>query len=406
MSERILITGAGIVSALGIGMEDTYRALLRGDSCIGKIRYLQTEHTEFPVGEVPMSNEEMACLLGASYPVSALRTVMMGILAAREAVGMSGLDTKMLENSAFISGTTVGGMDNTEAHFSSLLDAGATEADFDVMKYNDCGASTDLIAKTLGRFRMVTTTSTACSSAANAIILGANLIRAGIVERAVVGGAEALTRFHLNGFNTLMILDTERCRPFDSDRHGINLGEGAAYIVLESESSARTRNAKIMAELCGYANACDAFHQTATSENGEGAFLAMSRALAMAGVAPESVDYINAHGTGTPNNDVCELAAMRRIWGDKLPRFSSTKAFTGHTTSASGSIEAVICLLAIMRGLIPRNIGWANPIEEGAVPVLDNVVDTDISYVVDNSFGFGGNDSSLVFSKYKDGDGE
>lgn len=406
MSERILITGAGIVSALGRGMEDTYRALLRGDSCVCKVRYLQTEHTEFPVGEVSMSNEEMACLLGASHPVSDLRTVMMGIMAAREAIDMAGLDTKMIERSAFISGTTVGGMDNTEAHFHSLLDADATEGIYEQMKYNDCGASTELIAQTLGRFRMVTTTSTACSSAANSIILGANLIRAGIVDKAVVGGSEALTRFHLNGFNTLMILDTECCRPFDRDRHGINLGEGAAYIVLESESSARTRNVRIMAELCGYANACDAYHQTATSENGEGAFLAMSRALSMAGIAPQDVNYINAHGTGTPNNDVCELAAMRRIWGDKLPRFSSTKAFTGHTTSASGSIEAVICLLTIMRGLIPRNIGWANPIEEGAVPVLNNVVDMDISYVLDNSFGFGGNDSSLVFSKYNDGDGE
>lgn len=402
MAERIFVTGAGIVSALGRGVEATYRALLHGDSCIGPVRHLHTEHTEFPVGEVDMSNEEMACLLGVTRPVSSLRTVMMGILAAREAVGMAGLDAVALSHSAFVSGTTVGGMDNTEEHFHSLMDAVASDAGCDEMKYNDCGISTDLIARDLGRFRMVTTTSTACSSAANAIILGANLIKAGIVDTAVVGGTEALTRFHLNGFNTLMILDTERCRPFDRDRRGINLGEGAAYIVLESGQSARARQASVMAELCGYANACDAFHQTATSENGEGAFLAMSRALSMAGIPPHRVDYINAHGTGTPNNDVCELAAMRRIWGRHLPAFSSTKAFTGHTTSASGSIEAVICLLALTRGLIPRNIGWANPIEDGAVPVLDNMVDVDVSYVVDNSFGFGGNDSSLVFSKYKD----
>lgn len=401
MTERILVTGTGIVSALGTGLEATYRALLQGDSRVGRVRHLRTEHTEFPVGEVDMSNEEMARLLGVSGPVSALRTVMMGMLAAREAVDMAGLCSAALSRSAFISGTTVGGMDNTEEHFRDFLDAEATDGDYEAMRYNDCGISTDLIARDLGRFRMVTTASTACSSAANAIILGANLIRAGIVDSAVVGGAEALTRFHLNGFNTLMILDTERCRPFDRDRRGISLGEGAAYLVLESERSARARRATVMAELCGYANACDAFHQTATSENGEGAFRAMSRALSMAGVAPQSIGYVNAHGTGTPNNDMCELAAMRRIWGKHLPPFSSTKALTGHTTSASGSIEAVICLLAITRGLIPRNLGWANPIEEGAVPVTDNVVGADIDYVVDNSFGFGGNDSSLIFSKYK-----
>lgn len=406
MSERILVTGAGIVSALGRGVEATYGALLQGDSRIGPVRHLRTEHVECPVGEVDMSNEEMASLLGVSYPVSALRTVMMGMMASREAVDMAGLDAGDLSRSAFISGTTVGGMDNTEEHFRALMDAEATDADYEAMKFNDCGASTDLMAGALGHFRMVTSTSTACSSAANAIILGANLIRAGLVDMAVVGGSEALTRFHLNGFNTLMILDTERCRPFDRDRRGINLGEGAAYLVLESERSALARRARILAELCGYANACDAFHQTATSENGEGAFLAMSRALSMAGIAPERVDYVNAHGTGTPNNDVCELAAMRRIWGEHLPPFSSTKAFTGHTTSASGSIEAVICLLAIMRGLIPRNIGWGNPIEEGAVPVLDNVEGADVRYVVDNSFGFGGNDSSLVLSKYNDDNGK
>lgn len=400
MTEKVLVTGAGIVSALGLGVESTGRALLRGDSCIGPVRHLRTEHTEFPVGEVAMSNEEMAALLGVSRPISSLRTVMMGILAAREAVDMAGLDAGALSHAAFISGTTVGGMDNTEEHFRALLDAEPTDGDFGEMRYNDCGASTDLIARAMGRFRMATTTSTACSSAANAVIFGANLIKAGIVDLAVVGGAEALTRFHLNGFNTLMILDTERCRPFDRDRRGINLGEGAAYLVLESERSARLRHATVLAELSGYANACDAFHQTATSENGEGAFRAMSGALAMAGITPESVDYVNAHGTGTPNNDQCELAAMRRIWGERLPRFSSTKAFTGHTTSASGSIEAVICLLALTRGIIPRNIGWANAIEDGAVPVLENIVGADVRHVVDNSFGFGGNDSSLVFSKF------
>lgn len=400
--KRVFVTGAGIVSALGAGVEATCQALLKGETGIGRIQHLPTGHTEFPAGEVKMTNREMAQMLGLSYPHDELRNVLLGILAAREAVESAGLSTDDISGAAFISGTTVGGMDKTERHFMNVFDSEAGTQEAVEMKYNDCGTTTDMTADSIGRFKFITTCSTACSSAANAIILGANLIKAGIVEIAVVGGAEALTKFHFNGFNTLMILDADICRPFDADRKGINLGEGAAYIVLESEESAKKRGAKILGELSGYANTCDAFHQTATSENGEGAYLAMRKALDMAGISPDAVDYVNAHGTGTPNNDICELAAMERVWGHRLPHFSSTKTFTGHTTSASGSIEAVIALLAINRGFIPANLGWNTPMKEGVAPVRETITDTEVNVVVDNSFGFGGNDSSLVFSKYRE----
>lgn len=400
MAEKVFVTGAGVISAMGVGVEANCHALLKGESCIGPIRHLHTDHTEFPVGEVALSNAQMSQMLEVGQPYSELRTVMMGVIAAREAIASARLSEDLLSKAAFINGTTVGGMDMTEKHFNAVLESEGNTDEVSELQYNDCGSSTDSMCNLLGKFAYVTTTSTACSSAANAIILGANLIKAGLVDIAVVGGTEGLTKFHLNGFNTLMILDTDRCRPFDAERKGINLGEGAAYLVLESEKSTKARGVKVLAELKGYANTCDAFHQTATSENGEGAYLAMSKALEMAGLNPEDIDYINAHGTGTPNNDVCELAAMERIWADKLPRFSSTKAFTGHTTSASGSIEAVVCLLAINRGLVPKNIGWQTPIHEGAVPVLENETNQEVNNVIDNSFGFGGNDSSLVFSKY------
>ena len=400
MSDRVFVTGAGIISAMGVGVEANYQSLLKGESCIGPIRHLQTEHTEFPVGEVALSNEQMSQILEVGQPYADLRTVMMGVIAAKEAIASARLSEEQLSKAAFINGTTVGGMDKTEKHFNSVLEADGNTEEVQELQYNDCGSSTDSMCDLLGKFAIVTTTSTACSSAANAIIFGANLIKAGLADIALVGGTEGLTKFHLNGFNTLMILDTDRCRPFDAERKGINLGEGAAYLVLESEKSAKARGVKILAELKGYANTCDAFHQTATSENGEGAFLAMKSALEMAGLKANEIDYVNAHGTGTPNNDICELAAMERIWGNQLPRFSSTKAFTGHTTSASGSIEAVVSLLAINRGLIPKNIGWENPIKEGAVPVIENETGQEIVNVVDNSFGFGGNDSSLIFSKY------
>lgn len=402
MSERVLVTGAGIISAIGCGVDNTLQALLRGESGIAPIAYLDTEHSEFPVGEVKMSNAELSQMLGTQYPVSELRTALLGIYAAREAVDSAKLSPELLKSSAFISGTTVGGMDKTERHFKSVFDSNAETEDSIELKYNDCGYSTDLIADDIGQFQFVTTTSTACSSAANAIIFGANLIKAGLVDIAVVGGAESLTKFHLNGFNSLMILDKENCRPFDIGRAGINLGEGAAFIVLESESSAKRRGVKIFAELSGYSNTCDAFHQTATSENGDGAYLAMRKAMDMAHLNPCDIDYINAHGTGTPNNDECELAAMERIWGMNLPKFSSTKSFTGHTTSASGSIEAVICLLGIERGFLPKNIGFQNPMKRGASPLVSIHKSDAINNVINNSFGFGGNDSSLIFSKYKE----
>lgn len=400
MTNRVFVTGAGIISALGVGVDATLQSLLRGESGIREVTHVQTEHKEFPVGEVPLSNAEMSRMLGVGYPEEELRTVLLGIIAAREAIASAGLTGADISKSAFISGTTVGGMDKTERHFKTVYESSGETSESAEIKYNDCGVSTELIAANLGKFSLMTTTSTACSSAANAIILAANLIKAGIVDIAVAGGSEALTRFHLNGFNTLMILDKERCRPFDNERAGINLGEGAAYLVLESERSAKARGTSVLGVLSGYANTCDAFHQTATSGNGEGAFRSMRKAMEMAGLRRADIDYINAHGTGTPNNDETELAAMQRIWGDRLPKFSSTKAFTGHTTSASGSIEAVICLLCIRHGFLPMNLGWANPMNDHAVPVTETETGLELTNVIDNSFGFGGNDSTLILSKY------
>ncbi len=202
MAVKVLVTGLGIISALGVGVEETLRSLKEGASGIGRVNHLSTEHEEFPVGEVVLSNSDMSRMLGAGYPTNGLRTVLLGSIAAREAVASARLTASDLRGAAFINGTTVGGMDKTERHFKNVLDSDCLCQDTKELKYNDCGYSTELIAENTGKFRMATTTSTACSSAANAIILGANLIKGGIVDVAVVGGSEALTRFHLNGFNT------------------------------------------------------------------------------------------------------------------------------------------------------------------------------------------------------------
>ena len=326
------------------------------------------------------------------------RTALMGMLAMQEALEEARLTTAEGLQVALVSGTTVGGMDKSEQFYLDYL---ANDSQNAYIKTHDCGATTEMIADRFGIFSMATSISTACSSAANAIILGANLIRAGLTEIAVVGGSECITKFHLNGFNSLMILDHEQCRPFDATRAGLNLGEGASYLVLETAESAQRRGATVIGELSGYGNACDAFHQTASSDDGEGAFLAMTKALAMAGLEPAAIDYVNAHGTGTPNNDVSESTALKRLFGESMPFISSTKGMTGHTTSASGSVEATICLLAIQNGIVPSNYGWANQMEDGITPVAHCLSGQQLHHVMCNSFGFGGNDSSIILSRHE-----
>lgn len=399
MKEPIWITGAGIVSAVGCNKREVLESLVAGRSGIGPMCYLRSVHTEFPEGEVPMSDEELCAALGIDASTPTIRTALLGMLALGEALDEAGLSGGELPGAAFISGTTVGGMDRSECYYPDFL---ANDSRNEYIAMHDCGASTELIADRFGRFGFVSTPSTACSSAMNAILVGANLIRSGAFDIVVAGGSECLTRFHLNGFNALMILDTQPCRPFDATRAGLNLGEGAAYVVLERAASARRRGVRALATLDGVANTCDAFHQTASSADGEGAFRAMRGALADAGLDPSEVDYINAHGTGTPNNDASESAAMLRLFGDRVPPVSSTKAFTGHTTSASGAIETVICLLALRHGFLPVNLNWQHPMDNGIVPVRESRPPREIRHVLCNSFGFGGNDSSLLLSKWQE----
>ena len=396
MNRPIFITGAGIVSPIGTNKIEVLDSLTNKETGISAIKYLKTDHKEFPVGEVNLSNKEMMRILNIPDNTPSTRTSLMGIMALKEAIEDAGLSNDDLNNTAFISGTTVGGMDKSEQYYLDFL---TNDSKNEYIATHDCGACSEMIADYFGGFNFVTSTSTACSSAANAIILGANIIKSGLSDIVIVGGSECITKFHLNGFNSLMILDQEHCRPFDDTRAGLNLGEGAAYIVLESYNSVKIRDAKIKAVLKGYGNACDAFHQTASSPNGEGAFLAMKEAIENAKLEISDIDYINAHGTGTPNNDFSESQAVKRIWGDNIPPISSTKSYTGHTTSASGSIELVLCLLALEKQFTPINLNWSKKSDGVIIPVTENNK-TEIQNILCNSFGFGGNDSSLIISKW------
>ena len=396
MKEPIYITGMGIVSAIGLNQSEVLSSLQNHQTGIAPMKYLKSEHTELPVGEVKLSDEEMKSMLSLASDKLFTRTSLMGIIALKEALHNASIVPSETSRIGFVSGTTVGGMDQTERHYLELFENDKFDS---AIENHDCGACTTTIADYFGGFSFVTSISTACSSAANAFILGSELIESGELDIVVVGGSEALTKYHFNGFNTLMILDTEQCRPFDASRRGLNLGEGAAYLVLESKASAARRKAKAIGILSGYGNACDAFHQTASSADGEGAFRAMNQALEMAELNKEEIQYINAHGTGTPNNDASESAAMIRLFGEHLPPVSSTKSFTGHTTSASGSIEAVICLLAMQHQFLPINLNWKQPMPDGILPNMNDVPGGELQHVLCNSFGFGGNDSSLLLSK-------
>jgi 3-oxoacyl-[acyl-carrier-protein] synthase-1 len=391
---EIWITGMGIITALGQGIEAQAQALENGLSGIKLPVILKTRH-HLPVGEIPLSDKDLAERAGVDEGQPLVRTALLGLIALKEALQHARVQQNDLGDTGFISSTTVGGMTATEEFFYRYETEPAVQVFIDKL---DCGDSTRDIAAFTGLRGFTTTISTACSSSANAIMLGARLIRSGRLKRVICGGSDALSRFTLNGFHALMLTEKVPCRPFDKNRQGLNLGEGAAYLVLESPNEAHRRGVRPLARLVGYANTNDAFHQTASSPEGLAAFEAMRQALAMAGAKPEEVSYINTHGTGTPNNDESEGRALLRLFGPQLPPFSSTKSFTGHTLAAAGAVEAVFSVLAIQKGLIWPNLNFSEPMEDPAIIPVLHAQKVPVSLVVSNSFGFGGNNTSLVIS--------
>jgi 3-oxoacyl-(acyl-carrier-protein) synthase len=397
MSAPIYIAGMGIITSIGNNLQANLQSLENEKAGIGKMKWLDSIHRDdLPVGEVKLSNEELAETAGLSPKLP--RTALLCAMASREALRDGGWNKNEPLRTGFISANSVGGMDKTEKFFNSFSKNPAAGKLADV-RYHECGAVTELIADCLDIRHFVSTVSTACSSSANAIFTGARMIRDGLLDYALVGGADALTRFTLNGFNTLMILDKELCKPFDENRRGLNLGEGAAYLLLASDKGLKKLNKKPYAQITGWANANDAFHQTASSPGGTGSYMAMNGALATASIQPADIDYINLHGTGTQNNDIAEGTAIQKIFEGAYPKMSSTKAYTGHTLGASGAVEAVYSILAIQQGIIFPNLRLTTPMKELPFhPFTELLRNQRIRHVLSNSFGFGGNCSSLIFS--------
>ena len=396
MEDRVYVAGIGVISSIGQSVEEGFQSLRSESSGIGHITLFDTKHSgKLPVGEVKISNKELAEKLAHKPHVT--RTALLGVHAAREAVFNSRIDIKRWRT-GLISATTVGGMDKTEHFFREFL-TDHKKGKLREVADHECGRSTELIADDLGINNFISTINTACSSSVNSIALGVRLIKHNQLDVVIAGGTDALSQFTLNGFNSLMILDANPCKPFDAGRNGLNLGEGAGFVILISDRVRQQENASPFAFVSGYGNTNDAYHQTASSPEGRGSYSAIQNALKMSNLQPNEIDYINLHGTGTLNNDLSEGTAISRIYGEDYPRLSSTKAFTGHTLGASGGIEAVFSIMAIKHQCVFPNLRFENPIPEINIrPQMKFEENLRIRHVMSNSFGFGGNCSSVIFS--------
>ncbi len=392
---KVLVTGLGMISSLGATVESNRSALFLGKCGIGSLDLFATKYAGLlPAGEIKVPTQKLKEELKVSSP-GITRTSLLALHACMQALHDSGLHDSDITSprTAIIAANTVGGMCLTDELYK---DANRRDKGSEFLASYDAGSVTLFLQEHIGLNGIADTINTACSSSANAIMNGARLIKNGFADRVIVGGVDSLAKFTINGFNSLHILSAELCTPFDRDRKGLNLGEGAAFLILEKESLSSGK--KVYAEVSGYCNANDAFHPSSLSENGEGPYLAMKGALEEAQRRPDEIDYINAHGTATENNDLVESFAMLRLFGT-VPSFSSSKANTGHTLGAAGAVEALFSILSLYHGELYPELRFKNPISEtGLIPVLHSSR-KELFHVMSNSFGFGGNCTSLIFSK-------
>jgi len=395
MNRGISVTGMGIVSSIGWSVEETWSAIEAGRGGLGRLSIFRSpRYGDLPVGQVP---GELAARSGLER---ASRSDHLALLAARQAfedAGLAGAESSVSEGVGIMIGGCVGGMLDSEVFLERLLESDTAEVE--LLHSHECASSADVIADRLGLFGPCATVSTACSSGSNAISCACDLIAAGEAEIMLAGGTDSLSRLTINGFGSLLLLDPEGCRPFDRNRKGMSLGEGAAMLVLESSESAAKRKAHVYARVNGWSGTCDAHHVTAPAPDGEGILRAMRAALEQAGLGPPDIHYVNAHGTGTSDNDLAEAAALRELFGRDLPPVSSTKRFFGHTFGAAGAIEAVVCVLALMHQAVPPNPGFQTPDPAcGIVPPV-RLESARIDQALTLSLGFGGNNGCLVLSR-------
>lgn len=393
MSE-VIVSGYGIVTSLGIGVQANEEKLLSHTPGLTHAKQLQSNYSKsLYFGEVDQSLDALVHLIKAPIIKSTChRTNALCLIALEEAIASAQLNKNQIENAAFINASTVGGMCQDKDLYY-IVNGGEDTDQIHASTFSS-GACTEYITRQIGFSSFVDTINTACSSSANAIALGFQLIKLGKFDTVVVGGVDSLTKYSVNGFNSLNLLSDKKCQPFDESRDGINLGEAAGYLVLQKDSVAKTRHASVS----GFGNSNDAHHSTSISDEAFGPNLAIEGALSTAQLKSKDVDYINAHGTATENNDLSEAAAIYQQFGEEAV-FSSTKPYTGHTLAAAGAIEAIFSILSIKNQMAWGNLNF-NSKDAGVqiAPITENV-SFEINHVLSNSFGFGGNCTSLIISK-------
>ena len=386
----------GVVSAIGNSVAENHEALKAATCGIQyKLDLFPSKYAGIlPFGQVHISNEELLKTLQVADK-GVTRTSLLALYALNEALADSGISSETIQSfdTALVGANTVGGMCLTDELYN---DANKKTDGSDYLGSYDCASVNMFLQKHFKINGIINTINTACSSSANAIMYGAMLMNNGYAKRAIVGGTDSLAKFTINGFNALHILSNEICTPFDDGRKGLNLGEGAAWLILEKEEDIQGR--KVYAELTGYSNSNDAYHPSSLSDEGDGPYLSMQGALKLANLTPDKIDFINAHGTGTENNDQVESRAMIRLF-ETPPAFASTKGNIGHTLGASGAIEAVYSILSLMNQEVYANLHFKNPIAAAGLTPVTGYKKMPVNHVMSNSFGFGGNCSSLIFSK-------
>lgn len=396
--KNVFVTGMGIISSLGFSMEEHLYKLRKGIHGLSHASHIHSKYANaFYFGEIKKEDSTFHNELNLTKHETLSRTCLLALFAFEQAIKDAEWTEKewKAKDTAFISSSTVGGMSNTDALYA---DANAKKNASPYAHSYHGGEHAQYIFNKYQMQGYFDVINTACSSSANAILLATQMIQLGKIKRAIVGGADALAKFTINGFNALQILSNKPCKPFDKNRNGLNLGEGAAYLVLEADTE--IKNKKIYAKVNGYGNANDAYHLSSTSAQAKGPILAMQKALKSANLNPETIDYINTHGTGTENNDSTELFALDYIFGKKPVVFNSTKSYTGHSLAASGAMEAIFTILSIIHQEVYPSLQIENPLKLGNWEAIQTYKkDYNIQHALSNSFGFNGNGTSLIFSK-------
>ena len=388
-----VVTGLGIIAANGFGVDEVWNSIRAGKSGLKPLTLFQSpRYGQIPAGEIQQD------LLALGAPSHGSRSDQLGWLAARDAIAAAKINfPDCADRAGIVLGCSVGGSFDSERFLTTLIKQGKMRAR--PTRFHECASVVDLIADEFGLFGPGMAVTTACSSSALAIATAAEMVMTGEADVMLAGGADSLSRMTWGGFHSLLLVDAAGCRPFDAKRAGTSLGEGSAILILESEEFAKRRGAKILARLSGWGASCDAHHTTAPHPEGEGAVAAMQAALRRAGLKSSDINYINAHGTGTRDNDLVDSKALKAIFGERVPPFSSTKHFFGHALAASGAIEAVVCVEALRHQEIPPNPGFLESDPAIGLEPVTKFQRAPLTHVMSNSFGFGGNNAVLIFSK-------